>query len=297
MFYDYLIAGSGPAGATAAYCLSMNGAKCLMLEAQKFRKEKICGGLLTWSGIELLNKINLDVSELLPLGSKIIRHFVLVRNGVKKVHSYKNNEFALGMQRIQFDSWLVEHALRCGAEIQYSSRVRDYNICGEVFEINGYRCRNLVFACGARGFVFPSQWTKVKQQSFGISAQIVGSTTLKDDSVYFWYIDNSNDYFWAIPIGEKRWNIGIWFEKPVFPLSKSVFTAYQKKYIETVFEQYSYAFLPRGTFCGNVNLAENLPDRCFGLGDFAGKNRSFSGEGLRYAIESAFDFYSSGSEK
>lgn len=290
MMYDYIIVGSGPAGASAAYCLSLDGAKCIMLEAQQKRKEKICGGLLAWSGIELLNKMELDVSELIAMGSKIIRHFVLVRDGSKEIHSYNENEFALGIQRIRLDNWLVNKAVMCGAEIQYNCRVHDYHINGDICEANSYHSKNIIFACGARGLVLPSQMMSIRNQSFGISAHINGTSKLRDDSVYFWYLNDSNDYFWAISIGNDLWNIGIWFEKPVFPISLSIFEIYKKEYIDAMFDKYCYLLPPRGAFCGNVDLSVNLPDKCFGLGDFAGNNVCTSGEGVRYAIESAFEF-------
>lgn len=290
MMYDYIIAGSGPAGASAAYYLSLGGAKCIMLESQQQRKEKICGGLLTWSGIELLKKMKLDVSELTAMGGKIIHHFILIRDGISEVHSYKNNEFALGIQRIHFDNWLVEHAVMCGAKIKYNSRVHNYFINGDICEINGCKGKNIIFACGARGLVFPSQKLIVRKQSFGISAHIIGTSELRDDSVYFWYLNDNRDYFWAIPICDDRWNIGIWFEKPTFPMSLSIFEYYKKEYIDAVFGKYCYAVPPRGAFCGNTDLSVSLPNKCFGLGDFAGNNICTSGEGLRYAIESAFEF-------
>lgn len=43
----------------------------------------------------------------------------------------------------------------------------------------------------------------------------------------------------------------------------------------------------RGGFCGNVNLTQHLINGCYGIGDFAGQNRINTGEGIRYALDSA----------
>ena len=42
--YDVVIAGAGPAGASAAYELAGQGASVLMLDAKKFPRYKTCGG-------------------------------------------------------------------------------------------------------------------------------------------------------------------------------------------------------------------------------------------------------------
>jgi len=42
-YYDVVIVGAGPAGSTCAYYLSKQGAKVLLLEKQKFPRDKHCG--------------------------------------------------------------------------------------------------------------------------------------------------------------------------------------------------------------------------------------------------------------
>lgn len=44
MKYDVIVAGLGPAGATAAYELSKNGFTVLALDKQKHPRYKPCGG-------------------------------------------------------------------------------------------------------------------------------------------------------------------------------------------------------------------------------------------------------------
>ena len=42
--YDVLVEGAGPAGATAAYYLAMQGKKVALVDRAKFPREKACGG-------------------------------------------------------------------------------------------------------------------------------------------------------------------------------------------------------------------------------------------------------------
>jgi flavin-dependent dehydrogenase len=44
--YDVIIAGAGPAGATAAYWLGWSGRRVLILEKQRLPRYKTCGGAI-----------------------------------------------------------------------------------------------------------------------------------------------------------------------------------------------------------------------------------------------------------
>ena len=56
-FYDAVIVGAGPAGASAAYYLAKGGKKVLLLEKKKFPRDKICGDAVCKTGIEILSEM------------------------------------------------------------------------------------------------------------------------------------------------------------------------------------------------------------------------------------------------
>jgi geranylgeranyl reductase family protein len=69
--YDVAIIGGGPAGATLGNVLSRQGLKITVIDRAQFPREKLCGGLLTWKSIRLLEQTyNLRLNDLLK--SKII---------------------------------------------------------------------------------------------------------------------------------------------------------------------------------------------------------------------------------
>ena len=55
--FDAIVIGAGPAGSTAAYLLASKGFKVLILDKSTFPRDKLCGGLLTWKTVKLLESI------------------------------------------------------------------------------------------------------------------------------------------------------------------------------------------------------------------------------------------------
>lgn len=55
--FDVIVIGAGPAGSTAAYILASHGQKVLLLDKHIFPRDKLCGGLLTWKTVRLLETI------------------------------------------------------------------------------------------------------------------------------------------------------------------------------------------------------------------------------------------------
>ena len=57
--YDIIIVGAGPSGTTAALYAAKNGLKTLLLEKDKFPRDKICGDALSGTSIGILRDLNL----------------------------------------------------------------------------------------------------------------------------------------------------------------------------------------------------------------------------------------------
>lgn len=287
MVYDYIIVGSGPAGLVCAYCLQKKGKRCLIVEKQEIKKEKTCGGFITWSAINLLFSIGINPEELFEKDAVKINNFIINSNGIETIHRYHAGEYGIGLTRLNLENWLEEKVVCLGGKIKRNYNFKELYKEKDKFVINKSYAKNIIIATGARGYI-PKNCYDLRNQSFGLSGQIIGKTNLQSDNVYFWNINSKNDYFWAIPNGKSIWNIGIWFEKlPKNP--RELFEYYEKQYIKSNFEEYDYVKSVQGCFCGNVDMTKYLEDGCFGIGDFAGVNNSSTGEGIRYAIESAIN--------
>lgn len=287
MLFDYIIVGAGPSGATIAYYLQKEGASCLIVDKKAKIEEKTCGGLLTWSGICTLKNIGFETHELLEYGASCINSFLYNEGNRCKLYSYKNGEYGLGITRKILDQWILNHAIVFGAKIQWNMIFKDIVKKDEIFKVGNNSAKKIILATGANGFLPLNMKHMIKNQTFGMSAQIKGKTNLQEDKVMFYIIgENEYDYFWVIPNGNQIWNIGVWFQN-VPSNAIEIFWKYKKKIVDRYFENISFVRTLQGGFCGNVNFAQHLTNGCYGIGDFAGQNRINTGEGIRYALDSA----------
>lgn len=113
--YDILIAGAGPAGATAALILARKGFSIAVLEKATFPRDKICGDALS---VDVVNQLSM-ISPALPasfqaLSAKVESRGVRIispDHGIVDLPFKHHGSHACGYisPRLAFDNLLVEH--------------------------------------------------------------------------------------------------------------------------------------------------------------------------------------------
>jgi flavin-dependent dehydrogenase len=77
--FDAIVVGAGPAGSTAAFRLSSAGARVLLLDRERFPRDKPCGGGLTYRAVRELpvsvEPVVEDVVHRFQLGFRYRRQF------------------------------------------------------------------------------------------------------------------------------------------------------------------------------------------------------------------------------
>lgn len=294
MIYDYLIIGSGIAGAVCSYLLSKKGYTCLILEKRPYISEKICGGGVSKKALHYLQSIGMPLQELFAYDSCTIKQHIIFRPETVTLHQYKSGKVALGIQRRLFDTFLLKQSLAQGTTILYNQTVSTFQSFSAYYQVNEHYAHHIISATGARGFIGKGHIG----QSYGISAQLIGKCLLSPHTFYYWYPTSSDTkYFWIFPIGKQRWNIGAWFRYPTNNLSVD-YKRWFYKYITINFPQgYTLAQLPKGEFLGNIDQRIYQGHVINGIGDFAGKNNIKNGGGIVYAIESAISYAKSQPKK
>jgi geranylgeranyl reductase family protein len=123
--YDALIVGAGPAGSTAAFILASCGLKVALLDRRDFPRPKLCGGLLTWKTIRLLETVfHITPRALAEKG--VLRHaareYGVCDRCRREVRRTLDHPFHL-VDREAYDHFLLQHAISAGADFRPGSAV------------------------------------------------------------------------------------------------------------------------------------------------------------------------------
>jgi geranylgeranyl reductase family protein len=117
--FDVLVVGAGPAGSTAAYRLATEGARVLLADKATFPRDKPCGGGLTMRAVRQLP---------FPVEPVVEDRTTRVRLGLdftRRVERHMDEPLVLMTQRKRLDAYLVEQAVRAGAEFRDGVKVSD----------------------------------------------------------------------------------------------------------------------------------------------------------------------------
>ena len=96
--YDVLIIGGGPAGVAAAKVLKDNNVSYGIIDKEKFPRQKLCGGGLTFKSTSLLKKLGLKYSN---INNNEVKNVRLIASGISKNMPLINNIFMI--DRYDFD--------------------------------------------------------------------------------------------------------------------------------------------------------------------------------------------------
>lgn len=121
-FYDVIIAGAGPAGASAAIRLADNGCKVLLVEAKKFPRPKLCGEFISPECLPHFQALGVETEMLAANGTRIgATRFYSARGTMCEVPSAwfadSDESFALGLSRARMDEVLLNRARAIGVDV------------------------------------------------------------------------------------------------------------------------------------------------------------------------------------
>ncbi len=174
-WYDVIVVGMGPAGASTAYELSHAGLSVLGLEKHTHPRYKVCGGALS-----------ARIDQILPAEFKQVVEEAVYRlqfsYAPKESFFVESKEpFAFMVMRSRFDTWLMTRAQQSGTDVHEDEAVKTLQALPDGVEVTTtkgrYRSRVVVGADGAMSVVaqqlFPGRGLRnipgLESEVFGVS--------------------------------------------------------------------------------------------------------------------------------
>jgi menaquinone-9 beta-reductase len=136
--YDVIIAGGGPAGASAAIHLATRGARVLLVEQKKFPRPKLCGEFISPECARHFERLSVADDMFAAKPSQLTATVFYARSGknVRVPSSWFEAEaLALGLSRAEMDERLLRRAADAGADVLEEAHavdvtVEQQNVCG-----------------------------------------------------------------------------------------------------------------------------------------------------------------------
>ena len=225
---DVLIIGAGPAGASAALFLAKKGIASVIVDKEKFPRDKICGDALSGKAVEVLNKLDKSFVEEISSNGKFLGSYgvtFVAPNGEAlrvpfQTKKEKKNAPGFISKRIDFDNWLIEK-VRSKKEIQLfeETEIRDYRrenngIIAEAKDGKIFRAK-IMIACDGAYSSFTKNIAEIKTEAqhncFGLRAyykNVKGLDTENFIELHF-LKEFLPGYFWIFPLPNGGANVGI----------------------------------------------------------------------------------------
>ncbi len=314
MRYDLIVAGGGPAGASAAWRAATAGARVLVVDKAKFPRDKPCGDGLTPRAVESIGRLGLE-NEL----KRYNRVEKLRVNGAGRTLTFdwpKSDNFpdyGYVVARTDLDELLLRHAAEAGAEVReecgaHAPIVEDGVVRGVTVKHNGttedIRASVVIAADGASSRIARGVgMVRDAKRPIGVAVRshFEAKRPVADDEVIESYLELRDGdallpgYGWIFPMGQGRINVGVgilstykgWRDVNTAHLMDAFMRALPKSWelpdisdLRTSGQLKGWR-LPMG-FC----VREPWRPGVLAAGDAAGVVNPFNGEGISEAVES-----------
>ena len=303
---DVLIAGAGPGGAACAYHLRKAGLKVILIDFQKFPRDKVCGDFVGPVAIKELESIGITKMEEFKRTNVITQAEVfldgrsLITKSIPKIQQLPDHGRVIPRELL--DQWIYDAAKKMDAITFSSCRFNR-------FEVHD-NCVLSFCKQGNQEITFTTKYFVGADGSSSTAARMLNGTKpdAKDRIVavrgYFENIQCTSNqaelyftsksfpgYYWFFPTGKNEANIGVGMVLDNFPKEDINLKELLMDLIEgdaTLKRKIGDGKLkdkvvgwPLSTYNPDVKITS---DRVLLVGDAAGLINSLNGEGIQYAL-------------
>lgn len=290
-YCDVAIVGGGPAGSTCASQLRAGGMDVVVLDKQRFPRDKVCAG---WITPEVLALLALDWED-------YRQHYVLqsinsFRTGLidgPEVFTQYDHTVSYGIRRCEFDHYLLQ---RSQARLALGEPLKHLERDGDTWLINNRLRTPLII--GAGGHFCPvarhlganpgssEQVVAAQEVEFKLSAEQQRHCRIEPDTPELYFCRDLRGYGWCFRKGDYL-NIGLGRE------DSHKLSSHVTKFLELLIEKNKLPNDVPTRFKGHAYLLYTqrqprklIDDGVLLIGDAAGLAYPQSGEGIRPAVES-----------
>ena len=309
--YDIIIVGAGPSGSAAALYAAKYGLNVLIVDKDKFPRDKICGDALSGKSVGVLKELNL-LEKVQQLPGAFIQRIIFSSpdHTSFEINLQKSNlkmtPKGFVIRRKIFDSFLVGEVKQANVNLIENFMVTDIiqngnqvvgiigkDSTGDIHEIN---CKVLVAADGYNSIVSrktglyhhdPHHWVVALRCYY----KNVASLT---DQIELHYLNEViPGYFWIFPVENGYANVGIgmlhhYIKKGNIDLKSVLERAINSPMFAQRFANASTMEKPTGwNLPVGSKHRKNFGNGYLLLGDAAGLIDPFTGEGIGNALYSA----------
>ena len=304
MEYDVIVSGAGPSGSTTAAFLGKAGIKTLLLEKNKFPRDKACGDAIA-NEVEVIN--NLGIKNGIENLPNFKTYGVTFSSPNGKSISIPFNNFGYICKRIDLDNLIFETAKNTEIDIVENFTTKEAIIeDGFIKGVKGineqdeeveYRAKIVIGADGAHSPIAKSAELLNLDPKHTITAVRSYYTGIKDLSshIELHFIDDVvPGYFWVFPLGDGRANVGLGmtikdFRKKNWNMKDKMFEILDNNSLFK--ERFKDAKLEEGSLKGWTLPAASIRRKSYGnglmlVGDAAGLIDPLLGDGITAAMRS-----------
>ncbi len=310
--YDVIVSGGGPAGSVMSWKLAKSGMKVLLLERDKFPREKVCGDFVEPRGLRVLEMMGcldkIKRSDRLPIDQvSIYLRSVLEYSGKIPFYGNHNDLQSHGyiISRYEFDKLLIDEASKAGVEIIEGISVKSVEFTENKVIVNvqsnsgaeKFEAELIVGADGVHSTVArsagmladDSRYTAVSQRCY-----VEGLASDLGESAFFFDEELFPGYGWMFPMPRGRANIGI-----------GILSECRNRYdikVSELLKQFLHKLKSSHPLCGKIKVSsppiggivktyggrkKNYFDRGILVGDAGCFVDPMTGEGITAAMESS----------
>lgn len=285
---DVLIVGGGPAGSSCAWALKNSGLDTVIIDKERFPRDKVCGG---WITTPLLEMLDIDAREY--AARRVLQPITSFKTGTIGGNSAVETDYgkpvSYGIRRREFDDFLLK---RCGARVEEGVALSRLERDDDGWIVNGAMRARIVVGAGGH-FCPVARHVSGKNGSTAVVAQEVefemderqrAACPIEETRPELYFCPDMKGYGWCFRKGNVL-NVGLGrADSHGLPEHVSGFVNFltsNRGLFADIPSMHGHAYFLYGTSQRPV-----AGDRFLLIGDAAGLAWAQSGEGILPAIES-----------